>query len=486
MPPQQLSRRACLTLLGTGAAVSLLAACGGTSQLQASATSAVQKPAAGTTAAPGATTAAAPAVAATAIPSPTPGVRPIAMKSGYTPLRIWFHWGGKTGDFAQQLINDYNGTQGDQDKIHVTIETIPGGQYLEKMTAVNLAGDPPDVYHTSVVAKVLSKNQIAEPFPQDEAQYVKDNYIAGAVDRMTIGGKIWGYPTEHQAPAYIYRQSLFDEVGIKGPPTTPDDEYEYAVKLTKKDGGKTTRYGYSLYHDGYPISDHLPGLIARFGGQMYTFDGDRPTKIDVASQPAIDAVGWWKKLVDAGTTQVGQMPYADSWKNGLSSTTEIEVWFTLINVRDAGRKDIYDDLRGVALVPKAGVKPIAYAGGWELVAAKGSKHNEERWKFMKWMMHKPAMPFSHFIVERIGAIPSPTDYPAEVPGWSKPMIQAYAVDTAKITQAHPGIKVLGGNEINKAISDSLQGVLLGQQQLETALKELNPRLNDILKRTDPA
>lgn len=53
---------------------------------------------------------------------------------------------------------------------------------------------------------------------------------------------------------------------------------------------------------------------------------------------------------------------------------------------------------------------------------------------MRWMMHKPAMPFSHFIVERVGAIPSPTDYPANVPGWSEDMIKTCAVDTVKIVQ----------------------------------------------------
>src|SRR5579859_7090282 len=230
MSALQLSRRTCLALLASGAGVGLLAACGGSGQLAKSATVAAQKPAA--------TSAAAPITGATPIPTATPGVRPVAIKSGQTPLRRWFHWGGKTGDYAQQLVNDYNTTQGDQDKIHVTIETVSGGEYLEKMTAVNLAGDPPDVYHTTVTVKTLAKNQIAVPFPPDEEGYVKQNYVPGAVEEVSLGGKIWGYPTEFQAPAYIYRKSWFDEAGIKGPPATPDDEYDYAVKLTKKEGNK--------------------------------------------------------------------------------------------------------------------------------------------------------------------------------------------------------------------------------------------------------
>ena len=46
------------------------------------------------------------------------------------------------------------------------------------------------------------------------------------------------------------------------------------------------RGGFTQWHDNYPATSHLPGLIARFGGQMYTFEGDKPVKIDVASPEA--------------------------------------------------------------------------------------------------------------------------------------------------------------------------------------------------------
>lgn len=506
MANEPLTRRACLALFGASAAVGLLSACGSSGQLTKAATAAAQPAPAAPTSAPGAaptaagaaptaaagaptpaaTTAVAPTAAAAPIPTATPGVRALPIKSGQTELRVWFHWGGKTGDFAQALINQYNSSQGEQDKLHVTIETVAPDQMLTKMTAVKLAGDPPDVWHNSVAPKILQKNALADSLPADEFTYVNQNYIPGAIDQVTLAGKAWGYPTEFQAPAYIYRTSMFDEAGIKDPPKSTDDEYQYAVKLAKKDGGKTTRYGYTLWHDNYPITFHLPGLIARFGGQMYAFDGDRPTKIDVASPEAIDAVGWWKKMVDAGVTQVGQMPYADAWANGIAASTEIEVWFTLIDIRDAGKQDIYNDLSGTAVQPAPGKQPIVFAGGWHLSAVNGAKHPEDRWKFIKWMMHKPDMPFSHFIVERIGAIPSPTDYPTKIPGWSDAMIQTYAVESAKIAKGHPEIKVLGGPEIDKALSDNLQAILLGKKPLEGTLKALNPQLNQILQRTDPA
>lgn len=94
------------------------------------------------------------------------------------------------------------------------------------------------------------------------------------------------------APAYLYRKSWFQELGITQPPATTDDEFEYAAKLTQKQGTTPTR----------------------FGGQMFSFDGDHPTAIDVASPQAIDAVGWWKKLVQQGYTDVNVMSYPQSWQ----------------------------------------------------------------------------------------------------------------------------------------------------------------------------
>lgn len=218
---------------------------------------------------------------------------------------------------------------------------------------------------------------------KNEEQYVRQNYLPGAVDRMTLGGKIWGYPTEFQAPAYFYRKSHYKEAGLNAPPATTEDVFEHAAKLTRKTGGTYSRFGFGLNYDNSVISSHLPSLIARFGGQMYSFSGDRPVKVDVASPQALEAVGWWKRLVEAGLTQVGEQPLLDAYRNGITTATEYEGWYTLINLKYVGFEDIYQDLGGAIVAPKRGVKPVVYAGGWALVATKGSKQPEERWKLMQ-------------------------------------------------------------------------------------------------------
>lgn len=405
-------------------------------------------------------------------------------KTTVTPLRIWFHWGGVRGETIQKMMEEYNATQGQQDKNHVTAETVKDSEMMTKMTAAVVGGDAPDVWHSNQTPRASIDRGLIASVPKEDEQYIKKNYVPGATDRVTLQGKIWGYPTEFQAPAYLYRKSHFAEVGLSKPPANTDEVMEYATKLTRKSGGTTERFGFAL-NDGW-LTGQLPALIARFGGQMYHFNGDKPTKIDVASPQALEAVGWLKRMVDAGLTQIGQdISYADAMRQGRTASTEAFVWFVTGNTRDRGLHEIFEDLGAEVMRTKRGVKPIVYASGWSLVAPNSAKQPEERWKLMRWMMHKPGMPFSRFIVDFVGSMPAPTEYPAKVEGWTDALSRAFAVETPKVAQSHPTTKILGGNELNPATTETLKAILANELSLQTGLQQLNTKLNEILLRTNP-
>lgn len=405
-------------------------------------------------------------------------------KAAPSSLRIWFHWGGVRGETIQKMMDDYNATQGQQDKNVVTVETVKDSEMLTKMTAAAVGGDPPDVWHANATPRVAAERGLVVAVPKEDEQYIKKQYVPGAVERMTLGGKVWGYPTEFQAPALVYRKSYYGEAGLSKPPATTDEVYEHAVKLTRKVGDTYQRFGFPI-NEGW-FASVLPTLIARFGGQMIVFEGDRPVKVDVASTAALEAVGWWKRLVETGLTQLGRTPYAEAMRQGQTASTECFVWFVTGNTRDPGLMDIFEDLGAEVLPPKRGVKPVVYAGGWGLVGPSGAKQPEERWKLMRWMMHKPAMPFSKFIVEFVGSMPAPTDYPAKIEGWTAELSRAFAVETPKIAQSHPMNKVLGAPDINAAVAETTSAIVTGQLALQTGLQQLNTQLNEILRRTDPA
>jgi ABC-type glycerol-3-phosphate transport system substrate-binding protein len=290
-------------------------------------------------------------------------------KAEVTPIRVWFHWGGPpNGDAAQQLIATYNETQGQQDKNRADVEVVPPAQMLEKLTAASVGGAPPDVWHAGTSAKVLATAGLTEPFPRAEEQYVRQNYVPGAADAVTFNGKVWAYPTEFQAQAFLYRKSSFAEAGLSAPPADTDELAAHATRLTRKVGDTPERFGYALDFERAQIGGLLPQVIQLVGGEMYAFSGDTPTKVNVATPAALEAVGLWKRLVDGGVTQGGHMGFVPAIQNGYVASFQMAPFFPLIQIRNQGLTALYEDLSGRALPAKRGVAPVAYASGWSLTA----------------------------------------------------------------------------------------------------------------------
>lgn len=445
-----LSRRQMLQLMGVGGVATALAAC---------------------------------APVAPVAPATSGGSEATAPEAAATDIAIWIHWGGVTGEYAKQLIDGYNSGQGVEDKINVVIEHVPNSNEVrQKLTASRQAGTPGDVYHTSIPILELVTNEIIAELPDDDQAYVRDNYIKAAVDRMTFEGKIWGFPTEHQAPAFMYRRSLLEKFGVEAP-TTAEEAREIARAVTHEEGG-IKYYGFTQWYDGFAVNYHLPGIVWRHGGELWEMDGDVPVRMNCDAEETIAAVNWWRGFVEDGTTQVGEMPFTDAWQNGFAIMGEMEPWFPFLQLRDAGAMEIFDDLGIVPLPPAQGIGAVSPAIGFELVHDRMSEHPAECIKFMQWMMHKPDMPMSRFIVETVGSLPAPLDYPSPITGWSEAMQEGYAIQTAPITRADPILKSLGIGEIVQAVREVMEGIMLQQTSVEEGLMDLQARTDAILERTD--
>lgn len=398
-------------------------------------------------------------------------------------LKMWVHWGGVQLEILQKTIDAYNQTAGEEIGTTVLLETVITNEMRQKMTAAKLAGTSPDIYHVGISVLDLIANNVINPLPVEEQDYVNKNYVQAAVDRVSFGGKVWAYPTEHQANALIYRKSVFDKFGITELPQNTDELRSLAKELTYTEDG-TKYYGMTLWHDGLLLE--FQNLIWRFGGDYLKFDGDTPVRFTMDTDEAAEALNFWVGMVDDGSTNAGEMGIFDAWANGLGVMAEVEPWFPLEVLRNGGREDLYDDLGIVAIPPAPGVSPVAMAGGWQMVADSTSEHPEEVFHFMSYLMHKPDMPFSKFIVEGIGSLPAPTEYPLPIESWSDSMNEGYAKQTTPITRLTSLDRCIGQMELRTAIQQAIQPVLLKQAEIKPTLADLEKQLNEILDRTDGA
>mgnify|MGYP001407091174 FL=1 len=112
--------------------------------------------------------------AAPSAPASSAGESAAAPATAATDLTIWFHWGGATGERAAEFINQFNESMGADENIKVTIETVPGGEYRQKLTASRLAGTAADVYHTSIPILELVSNEIVRELSDEESAYVRE------------------------------------------------------------------------------------------------------------------------------------------------------------------------------------------------------------------------------------------------------------------------------------------------------------------------
>ena len=210
-------------------------------------------------------------------------------------LTLRFCWGGDGEVAAMQTVLDaWNAANPD-----IQVKGNGGSINPEEIVASVAGGAPPDMIimcDNSALAG-FAHDGVIMPLNDILAQIGADmsNIIPGALQWVTYDGGLYGLPFGQDTYALYYRTDLFEEVGLDPakPPTTMDELWAYAEKLTKwnEDG--------SLARAGYIPDDpqkNLEQSSKLFGCQLY----DEATKqLTVNSQACIDWLNWYKRWYDA-------------------------------------------------------------------------------------------------------------------------------------------------------------------------------------------
>ena len=82
----------------------------------------------------------------------------------------------------------------------------------------------------------------------DAAQVKMDDFFPAFMLNSTPGGKVWSIPFQRSTPVMYYNKDAFKEVGLdpNKPPQTRAEMVAAAKKLTKQEGGRTTRWGLAI------------------------------------------------------------------------------------------------------------------------------------------------------------------------------------------------------------------------------------------------
>ncbi|MGP9539318.1 ABC transporter substrate-binding protein [Brachybacterium sp. AOP43-C2-M15] len=162
--------------------------------------------------------------------------------------------------------------------IEVTVQSVSGGEYFNKINSMNTSNSLPDVFwadnNSGVVSPMAANGRLYDwtPLlddPPEGAELDLDDFGPGYLDLFTVDDKVIGMPQEVNVDGVYYNKRLFEEAGVDlpSPEWTWDDLFDAAESLAVTEGGKVTRYG---------MQTGLPTITDPFGASMYSMSNGGP------------------------------------------------------------------------------------------------------------------------------------------------------------------------------------------------------------------
>ncbi|MCX4645576.1 ABC transporter substrate-binding protein [Streptomyces sp. NPDC058293] len=284
---------------------------------------------------------------------------------GGPELSQWYHQYGEQG--TEQAVKKYAAAY---DKAHVTVQWRPGN-YDEQTAAALLTDSGPDVFEVNgPTLDQIQGKQIADLTGLFEG--VKDDFNPAVLAPKTYDGRIWAIPQVIDMQMLYYRKSLLADAGVE-PPKTLDELVDVAKKLTSKktkglflgnDGGAGVLGGTPLYAAGL---------------ELVTEDG----KVGFDDPAAARALGKIHQLYADKSLLLGApSDWSDpsAFVQGLTAMQWSGLW-ALPTVQ----KELGDDF-GVLPFPKDGAgEPSVPVGAYGAAVSTRGKHQQAAKDYLKWL-----------------------------------------------------------------------------------------------------
>ena len=385
-----------------------------------------------------------------------------------TEIEIWYSLGAKYSAPLEELIEKFNKGQNE-----VFVKGVYAGSYAsttEKLLAACVAGNPPALAQLEqTMAGQIVDNETVIPLQQfiDKDKDFNINDFIPQLLTAKKNGKIYGLPLNPSTLVMYYNKDLFRKAGLNPdkPPQTWDEVYEAAKKI--KAVGKDY-YGIGLYSGEWVVE----AAIWQFGGEIVS---DDHKKILFNGQGAIDAVTFWKKLVDEGLAFYGagreasDLDFAGHIGMTLRSSGSLET------MKESCTYEV-----GVTRLPYAKRRATAIGGANIYMFAGISKAQQEAaWKFTKYITK----------AENQGSWAAATGYMAasksalESAQWKKLFTEDVRrqVTYSQIEYARPRPLFAAYPEINQMVRDAFDSAIIGGKSPKAALDEGVKKAEAIMK-----
>ena len=297
------------------------------------------------------------------------------------------------------------------------------------------------------------------------------NYLPGPLQGCTYNGKLWAAPTRTDAGLMYYRTDL-----IKTPPTTWDD----LSTMAKSVAPSKAKFGYLWQGAQYE------GLVCDFAEVLYgnggsVLDANDPKKVTVNSaegkQALTQMASWIGTISPSAVTTYKEEDARSAWQNGDSAF--MRNWpyaYSLGNdpktSKIAGKFDVHPMLYG-------GTNTVGHSnlGGWQYGINAFSKNPDAAWKFIQHMLSAPsqktiAIQLSLFAT--LKSVYTDADVLAKNPFFGKMQPVLQNALPRPVTPFYP--------DISNAIQQRVHSALTKQSSVTDALSGLQTDLQAIVNK----
>ena len=390
---------------------------------------------------------------------------------------------GKLAREMTRLVKSYNESQKE-----VEVTAVYTGGYDDtklKAQAAAKAGKPPAVVLMSanfnVDLKLSGDIQSLEPMLKADGAtrdaFLADFWPALHANAM-VEGELYSVTFHNSTPLLYYNVDHFKEAGLDPtkPPRTWAELVDAAKKLTKREGDKVERYGFTM-PAGYDYLGWLmEALTLSNGGRYFNEEYGGEVYYDTASMLGaarfLEDLIFKHKVMAQGVVEAGGV--STSFFAGKASMMLLSTG-SLSFIRE-NMKAPYE----VAFVPR-NVRNAVPIGGASLVMFNGQSEESKKagWKFIKWLSSADTLGgwsrFTGYFSPRKSAYDT-----AEMKAFIAKNPDA-KVALEQLPYAKPWFATYQTVAVRKALEDEIQAMMNGKKKADVALKDAQKKADELMR-----
>ena len=377
----------------------------------------------------------------------------------------------------------------DHPSIEVKAQYVPTGDALiQKLVTAVQSKTAPDIswIHANFLQDLVQADAIykmeefisgSDSLSQNDMQDIFPSLLQEAKWR----GTLYSLPMEATNLGLLYNRQLFRNAGLDPdrPPRTWEELREYAQKLTldKNGDGKYEQMGFfvPVFPSSGPLSDWMVWqwypFLFQAGGNVINAEQSR---VLFNSEAGVKALTLWKTIYHELKLGSFTIDYEVAFASNQLAMAIDGPW-NLPRWRQMKNLDWM-----IAPLPAGPAKRATIVGGEYLAIFKQSRHAQEAWTFVKWML-KPevqalwSMKSGYLPVRRgVMEIPEYQSFLAANPG-----LKAYVEQLAEGQAPNP--IDFNGLKISRAVAEAIEKATLGKMDPKEMLDEAAEKSNKLLQ-----